>query len=95
MEHLHEGEGLEGNYCKVYLVPYAAIDIAHPNHEFLLYELQVAGTFATEDTVTFRLERTNFFSRNAPQDRFVAARCRWGFGSDECGYIINAVPEGH
>ena len=26
-----------------------------------------------------------------PQDRYVASRCRWEFGSGQCGYVVNAV----
>ena len=91
MPYLHDGDGMEGNYCHVYLVPESAIEVPHPNHVFQKWELQVAGTFANEEGVTFRLERANFFTRMVPQDRFTARQCRWAFGSAECGYIINDV----
>lgn len=89
--YLHNGEGFEGNYCHVYLVPANGLAIAHPNHEFAKWELQVAGCTADDEAVTFRLERANFFSRLSPVDRYGAQRCRWRFGSEECGYVINEV----
>lgn len=91
MRYLHAGHGLEGNYCRIYLVPETALGIAHPNHEYQRWDLLIAGALASDEAVTFRLERANFFSRQAPQDRYIAGRCRWEFGSPECGYIINDV----
>ena len=88
MRVLHTGDGFEGNYCKVWLVPFSALGV---NNEFQVWDLQVAAAFANDEAITFRLERANFFTRQAPQDRFVAARCRWGFGSRECGYVINSL----
>jgi phage-related protein len=52
---------------------------------------QIAGCSATDEAVQFRLERANFFTRQAPQDRYSAPRCRWEFGGLECGYVINEV----
>lgn len=88
---LHEGNGLEGNYCHVYLVPRSGLSVAYPNHEYRLFQFQVASASADDEVVTFKLERANFFTRQVPQDRFSARRCRWGFGGDECGYVQNAV----
>jgi phage-related protein len=91
MRYLHAGEGLEGNYCTIYLVPQAGLSIAYPNHEYQRWDMTVAGAYATEEAIAFRLERANFFTRQSPQDRYVASRCRWEFGSGECGYVVNAV----
>lgn len=88
---LHSGNGMEGNYCHIYLVPRSALAVASPNHVFQVWKLDVAATFATEEAITFRLEKTNFFQKVVPADRFHAERCRWSFGSPECGYIINNV----
>jgi phage-related protein len=91
MRYLHNGDGMEGNYAKLILVPANGLDIAYPNHEFQQWDLQVAGAMASDEAVTFRLERANFFTRQSPQDRYVASRCRWEFGGPECGYIVNQV----
>jgi phage-related protein len=91
MRYLHAGDGLEGNYARLWLVPEGGLGIAYPNHEYRRWDLQVAGAYATDEAVSFRLERANFFERTSPQDRFVARQCRWDFGSPECGYVINAV----
>lgn len=91
MRYLHAGNGLEGNYCTIYLVPTSGLAIAYPAHEYQRWDMQIAGAYASEEAVTFRLEKANFFTRNSPQDRYVAGRCRWAFGSTECGYVVNAV----
>lgn len=91
MRYLHNGRGLEGNYVKLFLVPAAALDLVYPNHEAQQWDLTVAGALASDEAVTFRLERANFFTRMSPQDRYVAGRCRFEFGGEECGYVINAV----
>lgn len=91
MRYLHNGDGLEGNYCKLLLVPANGLAVAYPNHEYQQFDLQIAGAMANDEAVTFRLERANFFTKQSPQDRFVAARCRRDYGSLECGYIINEV----
>jgi len=92
MRYLHAGDALEGNKVVLYLVPANGLAIAYPNHEYQQHEFQIAGCSATEEAVTFRLERANFFNRSAPQDRYSAPRCRWEFGSlDGCGYIISAA----
>lgn len=88
---LHEGQGLEGNYVYVYLVPRSALTVAYPNEEYRRFEFQIASASADDESVTFKLERANFFTRQVPQDRFSARRCRWAFGSEQCGYIQNAV----
>lgn len=91
MRYLHNGDGLEGNYCRIFLVPANGLAIAHPNHEYQRWDLQIAAAAATDEAVTFRLERANFFMRLSPQDRYVASRCRWEFGGPECGYVVNDV----
>lgn len=91
MRYLHDGDGMEGNYCTVFGVMENGLGIAYPNHEFARWDFQVAGAQASGDAVSFRLERANFFDRLVPQDRFTAGHCRWEFGGRECGYVINAV----
>lgn len=91
MRYLHDGEGLEGNNVKLIHVPANGLAIAHPNHEYKEWTFQIAGAIANDESVIFRLERANFFTRMSPQDRFIAASCRWEFGGPECGYIINDV----
>ena len=86
---LHSGDALEGNPVTIYMVPRSGIGIAAPTHQYQKFEFQIAGVSADSESVTFKLERANFFARQAPQDRYVARRCRWQFGSDNCGYIIN------
>lgn len=89
MRWLHDGNGLEGNRVDVYLVARNGLAIAHPNHEYEQIELEIAGAAASYDAVTFRLSRPNWFSIMSPTDRYVPKRCRWTFGSSECGYPIN------
>jgi phage-related protein len=91
MRHLHDGDGLEGNTVKMHLVPQSAISIAYPNHEEQFFEFDIASATANDEVVTFKLERANFFTRQSPQDRFSARRCRREFGGIACGYVQNAL----
>ncbi len=91
MRFLHDGEGLEGNYCYLYLVPAAGLSIAYPAHEYRRFRFTVGGAYADGDAVSFRLERPNHYERGIPADPFVSGNCRWQFGGEECGYIINDV----
>lgn len=91
MRFLHAGDGLEGNYCRLWLLNEAGLSIAYPNHEAQRWDLQIAGATANDEAVSFRLERANFFERTSPQDRFNAGSCRFRFGGPECGYVINAI----
>lgn len=88
---LHSNHGFEGNRATLYLLNAASKGIAYPNHEFLMWTFRVASAAASDEAVTLRLEMPSFFERKSPQDRYVAARCRWQFGGQECGYIANAV----
>lgn len=89
MPTLHDGNALEGNPVSLYLVPRSGLSIEYPDHEFQQWDFQIASVSANDEQVSFKLERANFFAKVVPQDRFVARRCRWQFGSTECGYVIN------
>lgn len=93
MRHLHDGSGLEGNACRLYLVSAAGLAIAYPNHERIELALQIAEANANDEAIQLRLERANFFERTSPTDRYNAATCRWAstFGGPECGYVLNEV----
>lgn len=90
MRFLHDGDGFEGNRATLFLVPEAALGIAYPNHEFLRYDLVVADASATDDAISLRLALPNFFNRTSPTDRYIPERCRWDYGSGQCGYVLNA-----
>lgn len=91
MRYLHATDGLVGHAAKLYLLTEAGLDIAYPDHEGLAWDFVVQASLANADQVTLRLSQPNYFARQAPQDRYGAARCRWPFGSDQCGYVVNAV----
>lgn len=91
MSQLHEGNALEGNRCTLYLVPRNALSIAYPDHEYQQFDFSVVRAVADAERATFTLAKLNFFTKKAPQDRFIARRCRWQFGGEECGYVINAT----
>jgi len=89
MRWLHDGNGLEGNPVRLYLVARNGLGIAHPNHEFRQFDLEIAGAAASYDVVTFRLSLPNWFEITSPTDRYIPSRCRWEFGGPECGYPVN------
>lgn len=88
-EYLHAGNGMEGNPAVLFLVPTGALGIAYPNHQFQRWDLQVAGAVMNEEGIGIRLEMPNFFTRTSPMDRYVPSRCRWQYGSGNCGYVLN------
>ncbi|MFN3242063.1 MAG: hypothetical protein ACE37K_11170 [Planctomycetota bacterium] len=91
MRYLHAGAGLEGNTCRLYTVPQSALSIAYPNHEFERWDFEVISATATSRAISIRLGFQNFYEKAAPQDRFTARRCRWPFGSRQCGYVVNSA----
>lgn len=91
MPFLHAGDGCEGNAATLILTTEAALTSpTYPNHEQMEWQFVVASAIAGNAAIQFRLEQPNLFQRRLPADRFVARRCRWRFGSDECGYPLNA-----
>lgn len=91
MRYLHQHAGLVGRAVQLFLVTEAGLAIAYPNHESLAWNFRIVGSSANGDSVTLRLAMPNFWTRKAPQDRYIASRCRWQFGSTECGFVVNAA----
>lgn len=91
MRYLHAGRGLEGNPCTIYMVAQDGLTLAMPNHERREWKLQVQSVHATSEAVVLRIASPNWFDARKPAERYVPNRCRWRFGSSECGYVINSV----
>lgn len=89
MQYLHDGDGIEGNRAILYLVPSGALSLVYPNHQYQRWDLEVAGVVANEEAIGIRLELPNFLQRRSPTDRYIPSRCRWQYGSGECGYVLN------
>jgi phage-related protein len=88
-EYLHAGNGMEGNPATLFLVPTNALSLAYPNHQYQRWDLQVAGAVMNDEGVGIRLEMPNFLTTMSPMDRYVPSRCRWQYGSGQCGYVLN------
>jgi len=89
---IHAANGFQGNAATLILTHADALAApAYPNHEFFRFDFVVSDAVVTAETVTLRLEQASFFEVRVPTDRYVAGRCRWRFGSIECGYPITAV----
>lgn len=91
MQYLHAAGGFEGRPVKLYLLTEAGLSLAYPDQESIAWRFTVAGSVANTESVTLRLAAANFFHVKTPPDRYVPARCRWPFGGNECGYVVNAV----
>lgn len=92
MRYLHAGQGMEGNAAELRLINVAGLSgPLFPDQEERVWTFVIASAIASDQSITFRLEKPNMFQRRVPGERFSARRCRWRFGSDECGYPINAV----
>lgn len=81
--YFHVGEGFMGRPVEVYLVN------LEDTTDFLKHDMVVAGAALTATTAALLLEMPNLLQRLVPFDRYHPQRCRWGFGSRECGYVIN------
>ncbi len=89
MRWLHAANGFEGNPAKLFLVPRAALSIAYPDHEFESIDLEVMAASANGESISLRLGQPNWFQIMSPQERH-GPKCRWQFGSPQCGYVRNA-----
>lgn len=87
MRYLHDGQGFEGNRATAYLTHAEGLG----DGEHLQFDFVVASAVASVESVTLRLEQPNYFQVRSPASRFVARRCRWRFGSPECGYPITSA----
>jgi phage-related protein len=55
------------------------------------FAYQIAGCTLNDEAAVLRLEHPNYLQRLVPQERHNPSHCRWAFGSEECGYVINSV----
>jgi len=90
MPWLHQANGLEGNPARLFLVYQNGLSIAYPAHEFDVSEWEVQQSSASDEAVSLRLAMPNWFEISSPTDRYIPKKCRHEFGSDDCGYVINA-----
>lgn len=51
---------------------------------------EVSGLTMTRDSVVLRLVVPGLTLLRAPQDVYVRDRCRWGYGSPECGVVLDS-----
>jgi phage-related protein len=49
---------------------------------------RVAGATMTRSTIGLRLETSDLHRLQYPEETFMRDRCRWLYGSAECGYVI-------
>jgi phage-related protein len=89
MSTLHDAGGFEGNRASLVLTHASAIaSPPYPNEQALAFRFRIAQAVASNSAIALKLESPQFFTQGIPRDRFVSKRCRWLFGSRECGYPI-------
>ena len=54
------------------------------------FRYELLSVTLSDEAAALRLAPPNFLAREVPQDRHNPAHCRWRFGGEECGYVINA-----
>lgn len=59
--------------------------------DFMTFGFEIEQATLGDEWVVLRMESPRFFQHRIPQDRFNPHRCRWRFGGEECGYVVNAV----
>lgn len=91
--YLEIGQGFIDTTAQAYIVN--TKNLGGSPVEYWTTSWTVAQATASAASVQFRLELINWNEVQLPQDRFNAQRCRWVFGSSECGYIDNSVAAYH
>lgn len=86
---LHEAGGCVNNRATLTLTHSTQIaSPAYPSQSALVFDFRITQASASDGTVQLRLESPSYFQQTLPTSRYIAKRCRWGFGSPDCGYII-------
>lgn len=55
------------------------------------FEFTIQSASLSDESATLQLEHPNYLDVTVPQERHNPAHCRHRFGSEACGYVINAV----
>lgn len=91
--YFYVGQGFQGNRATALLVN--SLHLTGPTAGHLQVDFTInEGSLDTSTegcVVTLKLESNGYEDRQSPQDRFNATRCRFIYGDELCGYVLNAV----
>jgi phage-related protein len=83
---IDENDGLINMRAKVIIVSSRALD---DGNAAVIEEARIIGATMNHEVVTVELSAYNLFRARLPRFLYSRRRCRWIFGSLECGYNIN------
>ena len=81
-------DGFVEQPCRIMLV--SSLDLENPDAAIVQTGEVVAATVAS-DSIAFRVSAFNLYQLQFPSFIYARRRCRWIFGSSECGYNTQAV----
>lgn len=86
MPYLEAHDGLVGQPAALRLISLGELE---NRSAALRFDADVIATDANVKAVVFSLGSYNAKNAIFPKNRFIGSHCRWGFGTAECGYLIN------
>ncbi len=84
-------EGYVGSPVRIIVV--SSLELGNPDAG-VVENAEVVGCAMKNDVVSFTVSSASIFQRRFPPNTHSKTRCNWIFGSDECGYNINAPGAG-
>lgn len=58
--------------------------------QYWTFQYEIESVSLTDESASLRLSSPNYLQVRVPQERHNPSHCRWRFGSEECGYVINS-----
>lgn len=84
-------DGLVGRFVRISVV--SLLDIANLDAP-IVQEGEIIGSTMDHEKINVSVGAFNFFQSNFPPFAYSRRKCKWLFGSGECGYDVNAPGAG-
>lgn len=84
-------DGLVGAFVRIQFVSVQEVDLKGSGW---VEEGEIVGVRMTESGLSFSVAAANLYRAHFPPFRYTRKKCRWLFGSDECGYNLDTPGAG-
>ena len=81
-------DGFIGQPVSIMLV--SSFELSNPDAA-IRQDGEVISASISSESISFKVSAFNLFQLQFPPNVYRRRRCRWGFGSTECGYVANAA----
>lgn len=88
---IHTSRGFVGQQARIILV--SALDLDDVNGA-IIEDAEIVGATMNTKSITFKLSAKNLHRAIFPRFVYTKRRCRWLFGTSECGYDLHASGAG-